>query len=69
MKHKIIYLLTAICFLCLLATAGRNRKNCLSDMPGGTSIKLKTQAKDAQTKEKVNENDLLPPLHFFILSI
>jgi len=68
MKNKLIYLFTAICFLCLIATAGRNRKNCLAEVTGA-SIPLKSQPKSPSTIEKVNENDLLPPLHFFILSM
>lgn len=68
MKRKLIYLFTVICFLCLLTTVGRNGKNCMANGPD-TSIKLKCQSKDKQTTEKENENDLLPPLHFFVLSI
>ena len=57
-----------ICFLSLLTTAGRNRKNCLTNA-SNTTMKLKCQAKNPSTEEKGNEIDLLSPLHFFVLSI
>ena len=65
MKRKLIYLFTVISFLFLLTTAGRNGKDCLANGQD-TSIKLKCLSKDPPSTAKENENDLLPPLHFFL---